>query len=117
MSRAISHSSDPLIAIFVIFRNIIEDGTALNMMALAVSSFVNGELGGVDSFVPLRIKNFGATTQKTDECRVKEKLAGEWGDLLTSRNWRNRRGTKMTDRGLIEAPDQGRYKVMPYSGA
>jgi len=46
MSRAISHSSDPLIAIFEIFRNIIEDGTAFIMMALAVSSFVNGELGG-----------------------------------------------------------------------
>jgi hypothetical protein len=46
MSRAISHSSDPLIVIFVIFRNIIGDGTALNMMALAVSPFINGELGG-----------------------------------------------------------------------
>ncbi|WP_139230439.1 MULTISPECIES: hypothetical protein [unclassified Pseudomonas] len=77
MSRAISHSSDPLIAIFEIFRNIIQDGTALNMMALAVSSFINGELGGIDGFVPLPIKKFGATTQKTDECRVKEKLEGE----------------------------------------
>ncbi|MFQ6558074.1 hypothetical protein Q7F05_19210 [Pseudomonas sp. Lb2C1-1] len=82
MSHAISHSSDPLIAIFEIFRNIIEDGTGLNMMALTVSPFINGELAGVDSFVPLPMKKIGATTQKTDECRVKEKLAQEWGDLL-----------------------------------
>ncbi|WVV47626.1 hypothetical protein THH46_25650 [Pseudomonas sp. NA13] len=56
MSRAISHSSDPLIAIFEIFRNIIQDGTGLNMMALAVSPFINGELGGLDGFVPLPMK-------------------------------------------------------------
>ncbi|MBO1538475.1 hypothetical protein [Pseudomonas sp. OA65] len=82
MSRAISHSSDPLIAIFEIFRNIIEDGTALKMMALAILAFINGELTSRDIFVPLPMKKIGATTQKTDECRVKEKLAGEWGDLL-----------------------------------
>ncbi|WHS59336.1 hypothetical protein [Pseudomonas sp. G2-4] len=86
MSRAFRHSSDPLISIFEIFRNILQDGTNLKMMALAISSFVNGELGGVDIYVPLPIKNFCATTQKTDECRVKEKLANGGGDLLASLN-------------------------------
>ncbi|MDR8384758.1 hypothetical protein FHJ31_08865 [Pseudomonas sp. Fig-3] len=62
MSRAISHSSDPLIAIFEIFRNIMKDGTDLMMMALAVLTFDNGELRGVDIFVPLPNKKFGATT-------------------------------------------------------
>ncbi|WP_141249001.1 hypothetical protein [Pseudomonas ogarae] len=83
MSHAISHSSDPLIAIFEIFRNIIEDGTGLNMMALTVLPFINGALAGLDGFVPLLVKKNGATTQKTDECRVKEKLAGKWCSLLT----------------------------------
>jgi hypothetical protein len=94
MSRAISHSSDPLIAIFEIFRNIIEDGTARNMMALTVSPFMNRELEGVDIFLPLLEKKIGATTQKTDECRVKEKLAGEWVDLLAPWNWRKKKELK-----------------------
>ncbi|MGN8346470.1 hypothetical protein ACLEJQ_22985 [Pseudomonas sp. SMV71] len=72
--------------IFEIFRNILEDGTARNMMAPALLPFIDGELGGVDIFVPLLVKKFGATTQKTDECRVKEKLAMEWDDLLASWN-------------------------------
>ncbi|WP_092456309.1 hypothetical protein [Pseudomonas sp. NFACC45] len=62
MSRAISHSSDPLIAIFEIFRNIMKDGTDLMMMALAILTFDNGELRGGDIFVPLPNKKFGATT-------------------------------------------------------
>ncbi|MBT2340429.1 MULTISPECIES: hypothetical protein [Pseudomonas] len=82
MSRAKSHSSDPLIAIFEIFRNIIEDGTDLIMMALVVSAFNNRELAGVDSFVPLLNKKMCATTQKTDECRVKQKLVRKVVDLL-----------------------------------
>jgi len=86
MSRAFRHSSDPLIAIFEIFRNIFRDGTNLIVMALTVSSFINGELEGVDVYVPLPIKIFCATTQKTDECRVKEKLANGVVDLLASWN-------------------------------
>ncbi|MCQ6257086.1 hypothetical protein [Pseudomonas sp. Q11] len=86
MSRAFGHSSDPLIAIFEIFRNIMKDGTDLIMMALARLTFINGELRGVDVFVPLPNKKFGATTQKTDVCRVKQKLAQGRVDLLASWN-------------------------------
>jgi hypothetical protein len=44
--------------------------------------------------LPLLEKKIGATTQKTDECRVKEKLAGEWGSLLAPWNWRKRKELK-----------------------
>ncbi|MCP2074322.1 UNVERIFIED_ORG: hypothetical protein J2Y77_003758 [Pseudomonas lini] len=107
MSRAISHSSDPLIAIFEIFRNIMKDGTALNMMALAILAFINGELGRLDVFLPLLAKKIGATTQKTDECRVKKKLARGRGDLLAPWNWRSGGVSWMTGSSSIEAPDQG----------
>jgi hypothetical protein len=39
-----------------------KDGTDLMMMALTVLTFDNGELRGVDIFVPLPNKKFGATT-------------------------------------------------------
>ncbi|WP_143151621.1 hypothetical protein [Pseudomonas sp. NFACC49-2] len=85
MSRAFGHSSDPLIAISEIFRNICLDGTALTVMALAVLALSYGELKGLDSFVPLSLKIFRATTEKTDICRVKEKLARELSFILTPR--------------------------------
>jgi hypothetical protein len=44
------------------------------LIALAISPFSSGAKSVLDSFVPLLQKNLGATTEKTDECRVKEIL-------------------------------------------
>lgn len=117
MSRAISHSSDPLIAIFEIFRNICLDGTALIVIALAILAFSFGELGRVDSFVPLPMKNFRATTEKSDICRVKEKLAQGVLVLLTPIKCQLVWGTAMTSSGVIEAPYRGLKQALRYCGA
>lgn len=117
MSRAISHSSDPLIAIFEIFRNICLDGTALKLIARTLSPFSFGELVGVDSFVPLLVKNFRATTEKSDNCRVKEKLVRGVSVLLAPRKCQVRRGSGMTYSGMIEAPYRGPKQVARYCGA
>lgn len=117
MSRAISHSSDPLIVIFEIFRNTCLDGTALKLIARALLPFSFGELAGVDSFVPLLMKNFRATTEKSDICRVKEKLEQGVFVLLTPRKCQVRWGSGMTYSGMIEAPYRGRKQVLRYCGA
>jgi hypothetical protein len=117
MSRAISHSSDPLIVIFEIFRNICLDGTALILIAPLISPFSFGELKGVDSFVPVLKKKIGATTEKSDICRVKEKLARGVFVLLTPRKWRIGRGSWMTNSALIEAPYRGPEMTLRYCGA
>lgn len=117
MSRAISHSSDPLIAIFEIFRNICLDGTALILIARTFLAFSFGELAGVDSFVPLLRKNFRATTEKSDICRVKEKLARRVFVLLAPRKRQVGRGSGMTYTRVIEAPYRGLKTTLRYCGA
>lgn len=71
----------------------------------------------MDSFVPLLMKNFRATTEKSDICRVKEKLARRVFVLLTPRKWQIEWGTGMTFNEVIEAPYRGLKKALRYCGA
>jgi hypothetical protein len=44
------------------------------LIALSISPFINRQIIALDGFVPLPGKNLGATTEKNDNCRVKEKI-------------------------------------------
>jgi hypothetical protein len=47
------------------------------LIALALWPFIYGAIVALDMFLPLRVKNFSATTEKNDQCRVKLKLENE----------------------------------------
>jgi hypothetical protein len=74
MNYAFGHSSGPLIAKAEISRNIAKDGTAFILIATSVSPLIHRVMSGFDSFMPLPLKIFRATTEKNQQCRVKLKL-------------------------------------------
>ena len=74
MSGTRRHSSWPLILFLEISWNISKDGTSTILIALADWASGYRELTRGYSFVPLLFEKSGATTKKTDGCRVKETL-------------------------------------------
>jgi hypothetical protein len=44
------------------------------LIALSISPFIDRQIVALDGFVPLPGKKSGATTEKNDNCRVKEKI-------------------------------------------
>ena len=77
MSYAFGHSSSPPIANSEISCNIEKDGTAFILIATAVSPLIHRVITEFDSFMPLPIKIFSATTEKKVRSRVKLKLKNE----------------------------------------
>jgi hypothetical protein len=59
------------------------------LIALSISPFINRQIIALDGFVPLPGKISGATTEKNDNCRVKEKI--EMGVMFL---WRQEIGEK-----------------------
>ena len=92
------------------------------MIALATWAFIDRGENGVDSFVPLRVKNLGATTEKNLECRVKLKLENrswfywrhEIGDMLRG-DFDFGRTARLPEKRVVQRacfiPGRGRVKT------